>query len=459
MTTQNESPASEAMTADLSEGAQSDADGQNDTEVTSEGKDSGAQPGKRPGSREANTAQKAETLRKLLKREKEDPSVKFNDQELDLLEEHFAGKIEPAKAPSKTAAPSPKPDDAEADPDTKETETEPEEGDEEVFEDEDDAEKEEEGPEFDPDAEALMKEVGAKSLKDALAKFKQLRSKVGGRDAQQVAALERQIQSEKTLWSDVAKGVPAAIEYAQKNYGIKLQVPGGTPDGTRTPEKGTSQAREPRRPSQDGKRSYVNKEEFIDPDSAEMVNRILQDRDREIDELRDKYRSFDEERERTKKEAADASGVALTIDHMVEVAQGIPTLKAIGNLREAIASWYKGGSDARMEAFNELFDITQAEGCSLKAAALIKRGRDSEKLVAEAEVRGRAAAYKHQPNPSLSGSQGGKGEKTTYQNLTTEQLEAMSENHKLMPADWFDEKDAPVQSKIPKRAWKIFGFK
>jgi hypothetical protein len=78
--------------------------------------------------------------------------------------------------------------------------------------------------------------------------------------------------------------------------------------------------------------------------------------------------------------------------------------------------------------------------------------------VAEAEQRGRKSAYSHKPNPSLSGSQGGKGEGTNYKNLTDSQIDAMAEDWKLMPPDWFDKEGNPDQTKIPKRAHRIFGF-
>ncbi len=85
----------------------------------------------------------------------------------------------------------------------------------------------------------------------------------------------------------------------------------------------------------------------------------------------------------------------------------------------------------------------------------MRKADDADRLIAEAEARGRAAAYKHQPNPSLSGLTGGKGETTTY---TEEQFQEMANDHKKIPDDWFDGEDRLIESRIPKRARKLFGF-
>lgn len=455
----------ETVTLDAEAGEESQSgEGQNETAESKDAKEPKAKGAAQPAkSGSATPTQKAETLRTLLKREKDDPNVKFTDAELDILDEHYAGKIQPAKAPKKSKPVAPKAEGeegGEGEAEGSEAEEKPaEESEEGEAKDEADDEEGDNEPEPDADAKALMKEVGAKSLKDALAKVKQLRALTGTRTAQTVAKLERQIQSEKSLMEDVAKGVPGAIEHFQRAYpNIKLATKQETDNGSRNGRRDGTGDRQQRAQGR-GQRSYIPEEAFIDPESAKLANEALRARDLELDELKSRIKDFDDERERNRKETALTQAQNHVIDEMVQVAQGIPTLKAVGNLREAIAAWYQGKPDSRMESFNELFDIAQSEGCSLKAAALIKRGRDSERLIAEAEANGRKSAYGHKPNPSLSGQQGGKGEKTTYQNLTDEQVDAMAENHALMPQDWFDDKDNPVQSKIPKRAWRIFGFK
>lgn len=424
-----------------------------DTETTqspdqSEGK---AQAEKPAGeSKPIDTPDNREKLRLILRREKEDPNVKFSDAELDLLDAHYAGKIQPSKrtkpqSPKAEETPISAPKDENPDGEEKDA-PDPD------AEEESAQEEEEEGAgKPDPDAEALMKEVGAKSLKDAVAKVKELRSKLGGKDAQAVANLTRQVQSEQALWQDVAKGVPAAIAHAERAYGIKV----GPAAGYTSPASPAPSA-----PSgQGGGRQYIDETLFIDPESAKIANDVLRSRDAELDELKSRIRDFDEERNRNRKDTALTSAKMAVIDEMVTVAQRIDTLKAVPNLREAISSWYeKGAPDPRLEVFNELFEIAEKEGCNLVAAATIKRGLDAERLIAEAEERGRKAAYGHKPNPSLSGSQGGRNEQGNYSPITDAQIEAMIEDHTKIPQDWFDDKDNLVKSKIPKRAWAAFGL-
>lgn len=401
------------------------------------------------GEKPIDTPENREKLRLLLRREKEDSNVKFSDADLDLLDAHYAGKIQPAKR-SKPQGPkiedAPKPEAEKADGEGDEPPAEEPEG-----EDADPGE-DEDAPKVDPDAEALMKEVGAKSLKEAAQKVKELRSKLGGKDAQAVATLNRQVENEKALWADVAKGVPAAIAHAERVYGIKVGPASAAPAAASS----ASAA-----PSAGGKggRQYIDENLFIDPESAKIANEALRSRDVELDELKGQLKEVLEERDRNRRDTATTSAKMAVIDEMVTVAQRIDALKAVPNLREAIAAWYdKGTPDPRMEVFNELFEIAEKEGCNLIAAATIKRGMDADRLVAEAEERGRKSAYGHRPNPSLSGSQGGRNEQGNYSPITDAQIEAMVEDHTKIPPDWFDDKDNLVKAKIPKRAWAAFGL-
>lgn len=404
-----------------------------------------------------NTPENQEKLRLILRREKEDPNVKFSDAELDLLDQHYAGKIQPAKRTKAAVSHVKEETDTPADDKPAEEEAPPseEEDGEEAPETDEDEEEEAPGDEPDADAAALMKEVGAKSLKEAVAKVKELRSKLGGKDAQAVAQLQRQVANEKALWEDVAKGVPAALAHAEKVYGIKI-ASGPAPASTSAAPASTGAASGG--PPSSG-RTYIDENLFIDPESAKIANEAFRARDAELDGLKSQLKEVLDERDRNRKDTAMTQAKMAVVDEMVTVAQRMDALKAIPNLREAIAAWYdKGTPDARLEVFNELFQIAEKEGCSLIAAATIKRGLDADRLVAEAEERGRKAAYGHKPNPSLSGSQGGRNEQGNYTPITQAQIEAMAEDHTLMPKDWFDDKDNPVQSKIPRKAWPLFGF-
>lgn len=412
-----------------------------------------------------DTPANRETLRQILKREKEDPNVQFTDAELDLYDAYTAGKLKPTK---KQATPKPKasssPDET-GDPEPKANEADGEDADETGKSDDEpdeteDADKDKAGKP-DPVLEALMKEVGAKKPEEILNKVKDLRKTLGGRDSQKVAQLERQVQNEQALWQDVAKGVPAAIEHAQRAYGIKLAQPsngnGGQPSQAAQGYGGQNQ--NANQGGGSGQRTYIPEEAFIDPDSAKMVNDILRQRDAELDEMRAAAREFKEEREKVRRDSSIQTAKGKVIDEMVTVAQRIDSLKAVPNLREAIANWYDNGKpDSRLEVFNELFELAQEHGTTLTAAATLKRGMDADRLIEQAKEEGRRAAYGHKPNPSLSGSAGGRNEQGNYSPLTDAQIEAMEGDHTLHPPDWYDENDNPVQSKIPKKAWRIFGF-
>ena len=404
-----------------------------------------------------DTPDNREKLRLILRREKEDPNVRFTDAELDLYDAYTAGKIQPAK---RTKPQSPKAEETpisapkEEKPEGEEAETpEKPEGEDGEGDEADPDPDDDEGSQPDPDAEALMKEVGAKSLKEAAQKVKELRSKLGGADAQAVATLRKQVSNEQALWQDVAKGVPAAIAHAERVYGIKVgPANAGAGAAPASPAPAASSG-------QKGGRQYIDENLFIDPESAKIANDVLRSRDAELDELRGQLKEVFEERDRGRRDNAVNTARMAVVDEMVTVAQRIDALKAVPNLREAIAQWYdKGTPDPRMEVFNELFQIAEKEGCNLLAAATIKRGLDADRLVAEAEERGRKAAYGHKPNPSLSGSQGGRNEQGNYTQLTDAQIEAMVDDHRLIPPDWFDDKDNLVKAKIPKRAWAAFGF-
>jgi hypothetical protein len=145
------------------------------------------------------------------------------------------------------------------------------------------------------------------------------------------------------------------------------------------------------------------------------------------------------------------------IDEMVKVSQGIEGLKGVPNLRDAIATFYKGESNPKLEVFNELFQIAQENGTTLETALLIKKGRDADLLIQQAKQQGLKEAYNRKPNPSLSDIQTG-DEGRTLKTITDQDLEAMEQDAKLMPPEWFDKDENPIKDKIPKRAWKFFGF-
>lgn len=389
-----------------------------------------------PESAQAATASPKEDsskkLNELLKREKEDPNVKFTDQELDVLEAHWEDKTKPTKPEKEEKEEAqisePKEEEFEETPDTEESEN-----------------KEQKA---DPDAEAILKEVGAKNLKEAISKIKDLRKALSGKDAQAVATLSKEneryksmVSNETKLYEDIRKGVPEAIAHFEKSYGLKLA--------------GNDQ---PRQVSNAQAKAYIDESKFIDPESAQLVNSAFSSQSAEIESLKAQMQEILSEKTRYMHETASKQAELSVLDEMVKVAQKVDALKGVPNLRDAVTDFYKGKQDSRFDVLSELFQIADENKVSLELAYQLKRGMDADRLVLEAENKGRKSAFEHKPNPSLSGLQGGNGE-TSYKPLSEEQIDSMAEDHRLMPADWFDKEEQPIQNKIPKKAWRLFGFK
>ncbi len=381
---------------------------------------------------EKGSENKGDTLAKLLKKEKDDPNVKFSDAELDILDDHYAGKIKPTKPANKTQD-KPLPTEEKAE-DVKETEVE----------EADSEEETEEQSKVDPDLEKALKEVGAKNAKELIEKIAGLKKLVGGRDAQAVAKVTKDLEafkareaSEMALWQDAQKGVPEAVAEIQRRLGNKLPQQNQKQDGDMA--------------------EYIDEENFIDPDSAKAVNSVIRRLNNKIQELEGKTKSIEGERERYLTQTAETKAEMQVIDEMVKVSQAIEGLKGVPNLREAISQYYRGESNPKLEVFNELFQIAQESGTNLETALLIKKGRDADLLIQQAKQQGLKEAYNRKPNPSLSDIQTG-DEGRTLKTITDQDLEAMEQDAKLMPPEWFDKDENPIKEKIPKRAWKFFGF-
>jgi len=378
------------------------------------------------------------SLKELLKREK-DPNASYTDAELDVLEKHY----DPEKKPkAKAATP-------ESDPEAEDTEQTVEKPKEKVEKDADEEEPAPEGDEADnsdsPEAKAILKEVGAKSLKDAAAKIKELKSKLGGKDAQAVARLSKEktdiISSGNALWKGLRENDPHAIAFAEKTFGVKFG--------------GQQQAKAQNQSTGD---RFIDPDKFIDSESADLVEAAFQRQASTIKALEAKFGTIEQERDRHIQETVKQQATMSVVDEMAQIASRHPSLKGITGLRELAKNYLNGKDDARLEPFNELFDIAKDENCSLKAAYDIKRGRDSDFLTATAKQEGIKQAYNQKPNPSLSGQTGGRGE-VSYQPVTQAQIEKWENDPASHPASWYDKDDNLVQAKVPRGAWKMFGFK
>jgi len=383
------------------------------------------------------------SLKELLKREKNDPNVKFTDAELDVLDKHYENDAKP-KTKAKAPEPDPEDDDTAELPVSKPKEKVEEDSDEDLDADDD-------SDSDSPEAKGLLKEVGAKSLKDALAKVRELKSKLGGKDAQAVAKLSKEkndiISSGNALWKALRENDANAIAFAEKTFGVKF-----------------GQQQQAKAPAESTGDRFIDPDKFIDSESADLVeggfqrlsNTIKAQAD-VIKALEAKFGTIEQERDRHVQDTVRQQSTMLVVDEMASIAQKHPALKGLTGFREIAKDYLSGKNDARMDAFNELFDIAKEENCSLKAAFDIKRGRDSDFLTATAKQEGRKEAYNQKPNPSLSGQTGGRGE-ASYQPVTPALLEKWESDHTSHPDSWYDKDENPIKSKIPKAAHKIFGF-
>lgn len=351
--------------------------------------------------------EKSAALAGILAREKEDPNFDFKDEaEAALYQEYMDGKLKPGEVAA--------------------------EGQDLAI------------PEY---LKPIMAELGVKKPEELAEKIKAMKG--AAPEAEKMSRLSKMVENTTALWEDARSGKPEALDFIEKNYGIRIQRGGAAQPASAAST--TAPAAE--------KSIELNPELFIDEESAKQVNAALASMQKEYREelkgLKSVVAEFKDAEKTTRDKTAGIIAQNKVLDEMVNVAQRMETLKALPALREAIAAWYAGKPDERFLAFNDMFKIAKEEGCSLLAAEAIHKGRNADKLILEAEERGRKTAYNHKQNPSASGkTAGGAEERENYHGYNDEQLDAMAENHQLMPKDWFDSNDNPVRSKIGERAWK-----
>ena len=382
-------------------------------------------------------------LGELLAKENDPDRNDYTDEELDVLEAHYDGKLKP-----KTKEES----EAKAEKDSKKTKAEGTTPDPKDKADEADVT---------PDAEtfknsssldlSIMKEVGAKTKTEVIEKIKGLRKAISGKlesdpgykqTVDSLKTLQATVKSERTLWADLMQGKQEAVDYVAKNYGIQIAGKGSTV----TPQQGATQ-------TQQADPFVIPRDKFIDEDAADAVNGVLV-------QLRDKVVALEKNHEQYKKdleaktqEVTKDQATNTIIDHMVRVAEQMDDLKNIPNLREAIIKWHKGGQDDRMEYFNDMFELANEKKVDLMTAMEIDRGRKAALAVKQAEVKGRKEAYNQKPNNSLSDIQG--RAVNQQEEYSDAEITNMIETG-TMPDNWFDENDNPDPNRIPKKAWKEF---
>jgi hypothetical protein len=380
-------------------------------------------------------------IKKLLEREKNDPNFRMNDDEQDVYDAYL-DELDNGKSKPKT-----KPTEPKAKEEDEETEEEPQSKPEPKDEEEPEEEpREESDDEPDTDAKAILKDLGAKNLKEASAKLRELRSKLGGKDAQAVARLQKELDTVtkggKDLWDALGKGDPKAIAFAEKTFGVKFAARDAKPD-TRGQQYETGD-------------ELPDPEQAIDPDATRRSNAVIQSLRDEIKAMKGDFSKVMEERDRHIQDTVHKQSVATVVDEMAKVAQRIPALKGVTGFREAAEKVLAGEADPRLDVFTELFEIaSKIPGATLLDAYDIKRGRDFDRAEAAAKEAGRKEAYNVKPNPSLSGATGGRGE-AAYQPVTDALLEKWENDHSTHPKEWYDKDDNLILSKVPKRAQHLF---
>lgn len=362
---------------------------------------------------------KEEWLHTLLDREKENPGVEFNEDELDVLDEYYEGRIQPKK-------PKPK-DEKESDEETK-----PEE-----------KSEEEEPPKEDEDpVEAVLKEVGAKSKKELLKKVKDLRKVVSGKVTaseeykelkNQTTQINKKFENELALMNDVRAGVPEAIQHLEKAYGITVVKP-GKPETKQKPEVETNDSSE---------------DEFLD----EIAGKKITNLERTVAKLTQQLEKVNGSNQKIQEKFAEERAEAQIVDEMVAVAERVPTLKSIPTLRKAIKAWREGKPDTRLDGFQNLFKLANEKHVDLMTAHEILAGRNASLEIEKAKLAAKKEVYEQKPTRSLSDLQGrGVDNKPSYSDSQVEQMI----NEGNLPEEWFDANDQPNAQTIPRKYLKLF---
>ncbi len=358
---------------------------------------------------------KEEWLHTILSKEKAHPETEFSNDELDVLDEYYEGRLKP-KEPEAKEAPDP-------DPDKKSEETE-------------------KSSEEDNSIEAVLKEVGAKSQEELLKKVKDLRKVVSGKVKgspeykqllNQSNDIIKRFKNEMALMEDVKGGVPEALTHLESTYGIKIQRPDDKAKATKDPD-----------PDPD------TGDEYLD----EVAGKKISGLEKQVMALTKELKSVQGSHEKIQEKFAGERAEASIIDEMVNVAEQVPILKEIKNLRNAVKAWWSDGKDdPRLNGFQNLFDVANEKGVDLMTAHLILAGKNSQLEIAKAKRQAKEEVYTQKPNRSLSDLQGrGVDNKPSY---TESQVEEMI-NTSTLPEEWFDKDDNPNIETIPKQYLKYF---
>jgi len=361
-----------------------------------------------------NPDEKAYRLAELISITEKDPSKKLSDEDQAIYEEWVDEKLAPKDRP-------------------KEPEAKKEEKAEKPVE-------KVEKVEIPPHIEEAMKKVGAKSPEELATKIDGLKALASGKESEAVKAakseLERAARSEAALWRDFMEGKPEALQYVEKAYGLKPKAQSQTqqPSGDFDPD------------------VLADADALTGGITSKVIaqNKALQER---LEKLEG---TFQGHQKTIQEQGVRQTVAAQVVDEMIAVSQSLDGIKDIPGLRNLIIDRVvHGKEDPRLDAFNEIFQIAQDSGTSLQNALLIKKGRDSDLLVARAREEGLKQAYGHKPNKSLSSIQ---TEDANPQSYTDSQYAEMSNDFRKIPAHFFDGNGELNKAKIPKNGWAYFGI-
>lgn len=377
--------------------------------------------------------------------EGKDVSKELSADELDLLDEFYAGKVKPKKK-AEAKAEEEGDEKPEEEGESKEDAEEPEKNDESEIESDD--------VEMSSVDIQLMKEVGAKSKGEMLKKIKGLRKAVSGKveAAPEFKQLKKDrdtfytaIQNEMKLFDDARAGKPEALAHIEKSYKLKL-----VPENSSTETTSTTPEKSEGRPK-------IDKDKFIDSDAADEVNNVINALFDKVESLEKAAKDRTAERNTEKKASTVRKVNNDIIDEMVNVSEHLPKLRKIENIREVITKNLEkmkngGQTDPRLEYFNDLFEIGNSKKVDLMTALEIDRGRKAALQIAKAKDEGKKEVYEKKANKSLSDLQGRGGD---YSKYTEEEVDRMIKTGN-MPDEWFNKNDEPDRSKIPKKFHKHF---
>lgn len=381
---------------------------------------------------------KTEWAKSLVKEDESGSDREYTDEELDLLEEYWAGNLKDESKPEES-------EDKKEVEDKSEKESEASENDK---KDEEEEDKEDSKTVLSSLDEQIMKEIGAKSKTEILEKIKGLRKAISGKLElapefnslkKDYETLKQRSSNEIALWDDFRAGKQQAIDFVKKNYIPDLSLLDSKKSDTKN----------------ENKRPIIDKSKVVDEESADLINEALNTRDTEIDELKSQVKTLLEANKKHSKTLVEREVETNMVDEMVRTAAQLPHLKKIPNIREAIVSWREGKNDDRMDYFNDLFEIANKEGVNLLTALDIDKGRRSDFLIKKGKTDAKKEVYDRKPNRSLSDIQGKTG---NFEQYSEDEIVAMERGEKPMPDVWFDDKDNFIKSKVPKELHDRFGL-